>query len=96
MAINNLILEMREEILHIARRHGVGTLRVFGSAARREVTPDSDVDFLIEIERPTTPWFSGGLVTYLEALLGCSVDVVEAEALHEDLRENILQEAAAL
>ena len=96
MAIDDRILEMREEILRIARWHGVGRLRIFGSAVRGEMTTGSDVDFLIEIDGPTTPWLPGGLVADLEALLGCRVDVVEPQALHEDLRERILQEATAL
>ena len=74
MAIDDRILEMREEILRIARWHGVGRLRIFGSAVRGEMTTGSDVDFLIEIDGPTTPWFPGGLVADLEALLGCRVD----------------------
>lgn len=51
---------------------------------------------LFEVEGPTTPWFPGGLVADLEALLNCRVDVVEPEALREDLRERILQEVTAL
>ena len=96
MATYDHIREKREDILRIARRHGVGRMRLFGSTARGMATENSDVDFLIEVEGPTTPWFPGGLVADLEALLNCRVDVVESEALREDLRERILQEATAL
>ena len=86
----------REEILRIAARHGVTHVSVFGSAARGEVRPGSDIDFLVEVSGPTSTWFPGGLVADLEQLLGRPVDVVEPEALREPLRENILREAVPL
>ena len=86
----------REEILRIAQKHGVGKVLVFGSSARGTATPTSDVDFLIEVSGATTPWFPGGLVTELESLLGRRVEVVEPQALREDLRKSILAEARPL
>ena len=86
----------REAILQIARRHGVGRIRVFGSYARGEAGEGSDLDLLIDIEGPTTPWFPGGLVAELEALLGCRVDVVELEALRAEIRVQALAEAVPL
>ena len=86
----------REQILQIARRHGVRRLHLFGSAVRGEVTHASDVDFLIEVEGPTPPWFPGGLVAELEGLLGCRVDVVEPAAIREGLKDVILREAVPL
>jgi hypothetical protein len=91
-----LIRQHRDEILRIAREHGVGSVRVFGSAARGELGPHSDVDFLIEVQGPTPPWFPGGLVVELEALLGRPVDVVEASALRGDLRPTVESEAISL
>jgi len=88
--------ETRRKIREIARRHGVANIRIFGSVARGDATPDSDIDFLIEVTGPTTPWFPGGLVAELEELLGRRVDVVEADAVRESLREQILQEAEPL
>jgi hypothetical protein len=86
----------RTEILQVAARHGVTVVRVFGSAARGELRPDSDIDLLIQVTGQTTPWFPGGLVAELEALLGRRVDVVEAPALRPALREQILHEALPL
>ncbi len=86
----------REQILDIARHHGVGRIHLFGSTARGESAPESDVDFLIEVDGPTPPWFPGGLVVELENLLGCGVDVVEPASIREGLRETILHEAIAL
>ena len=96
MKIDKSIQAQREIILQIARRHGVGQVRVFGSVARGEATENSDLGLLIDVTGPTTPWFPGGLVAELEALLGCRVDVVETNALREELRDRVLREAALL
>ncbi|MBM4034082.1 MAG: nucleotidyltransferase family protein [Planctomycetes bacterium] len=96
MRVGGTLSAKRQEILRIARRHGVGRVRVFGSIARGDATEASDVDLLIEVEGPTPPWFPGGLVADLEALLGRRVDVVEADALREELRATVLEEAVPL
>lgn len=89
-------LAKRQQILEIARRHGVNRIHLFGSVARGQSSAESDVDLLIEVGGPTPPWFPGGLVTELERLFGCRVDVVESSAIREGLRETILREAIAL
>jgi predicted nucleotidyltransferase len=96
MKLDESIQSRREMILQIARRHGVGQVRVFGSVARGETTENSDLDLLIDVTGPTPPWFPGGLVAELEALLGRRVDVVETDALRKELRDRVLQEAAPL
>jgi len=96
MEIEKALKEKRQDILRLALKHGVKAISVFGSAARGEAGPDSDVDFLVEVEGPTPPWFPGGLVADLEELLGRSVDVVEADALREPLRQRVLKEALPL
>jgi predicted nucleotidyltransferase len=76
----------------IVDRFGVRSLSLFGSVARDEARPDSDVDLLVEFEGPTT--FDGhmGLLVYLEDLLGCHVDVVTAKGLKPRLRPLIDQD----
>ena len=96
MAAADILQSRRDDILRIARQHGVGCVRVFGSHARGTPGEASDVDLLIEVDGPTSPWFPGGLVADLEALLGCRVDVVEADALRPDMRERALAEAVPL
>jgi len=91
-----LIARNREEILSIARRHGVGSVKIFGSFARGEARPDSDIDFLIEVTGKPTPWFPGGLLADLEELLGRRVDVVTSNALHPELKEGVLRDAVPL
>ena len=96
MGIEKALADKRDEILSIARNHGVVRVRLFGSVARGDATPDSDVDFLIDVDGPTTPWFPGGLVADLEALLGRHVDVAEPDALDTSVRERVLSEAISL
>jgi len=96
MGVDAVLHEKREEIFRIANRHGVNNIRVFGSAARGESRADSDIDFLIEVGGPTSPWFPGGLVADLEELLGRHVDVVEPDAIKESLRESVLGGAVSL
>lgn len=86
----------REEILRLARRHGVTRVRVFGSMARGDAGPQSDVDLLIDVGAEPSPWFPGGLITDLEELLGRRVQVVTERGLDELLRDRVLQEAVPL
>lgn len=96
MGIEEVLGDKREEILRIAAKHGVTSIRVFGSVARGEAGPDSDVDFLIEAGDEVTPWFPAGFVADLRDLLGRRVDVVETCALRPRLRVQVLEEAVAL
>lgn len=96
MDTDALLRQKRDEILRIAARHGVTRVSVFGSAARGEATDQSDIDFLINVEGPTTSWFPGGLVADLEEALGRRVDVVETDAIRQPLRDRVLREAVPL
>lgn len=86
----------RDEILRIAAKHGARNVRVFGSAARGEAGPESDVDLLVEVGPGRTPFFPGGLVADLEDLLGCRVHVLTEKAVHWYIRERVLKEAVRL
>ena len=93
MKIEELLKNRREQILEIARKHGVYDLRVFGSVARGEADEHSDLDFLVEVGPIHSPWFPAGLVAELEELLGIPVDVVTKDGLHWYIKEKILAEA---
>ncbi len=84
-----LVSAQRDEI---ARRFGVRSLSLFGSVARDEARPDSDVDVLVEFVGPTTFDNHMGLLVFLEDLLGCHVDVVTANGLKPRLRPLIAQD----
>lgn len=90
------IAAKRQEILRIAAKHGVRRVRVFGSVARGEAGPQSDVDFLVDVGPAHSAFFPGGLVADLEELLGRRVDVVEPDGLYPPLKTTILSEAVPL
>jgi hypothetical protein len=96
MSALEVLRAKQSEIESIAAKHGAGNLRVFGSVARGDARENSDVDLLIDIVGPTTPWFPGGLLTDLESALGRRVDIVIARSLHPLLRESVLREAVPL
>ena len=96
MTTLDIIHAKREEILRIGAKHGVRKMRVFGSVARHDESPESDVDFLVEAGPVTTPWFPAGLIVDLEDLLGRRVEVITDKALNPDLRERVIEEAIPL
>ena len=73
--MSTYLLPLREEILRIAAQYRVHSVRVFGSVARGEARPDSDVDFLVEIDPKRTLLDQIALMQSLEELLGRKVDV---------------------
>src|SRR6476660_3501772 len=92
----DLVRAKREQILRLARRHGVTKVRVFGSMARGDAGPRSDVDLLVDVGANTSPWFTGGLVTELEEILGRRVEVITERGLDDLLRDHVLEEAVLL
>ncbi len=91
-----LLTTKREEILRIAARHGATNVRVFGSVARGEAGPESDVDFLVDVGPNRSTFFPAGLLADLEDALGCKVDVLTESSLHWYIRDRVLQEARPL
>jgi len=91
-----LVKARRKEILRLAAKHGAYNVRIFGSVARGEAGPESDVDFLVDVGPVHSAWFPAGFMIDLEELLGCKVDVVTENALHWYIRDRILREAVPL
>jgi Predicted nucleotidyltransferases len=75
------IQHQRDAIHAIAKRHGALTIAVFGSVARGNDHPDSDVDFLVEFAQGASLVNLMNIQDDLERLLGCSVDVLSAGGL---------------
>ncbi len=96
MAIEQALRSKRDEILRLATQHGARNVRLFGSAARGELGPESDIDFLVEMEPGRGLLDLGGLLFDLEILLGHRVDVVTEEGLKHRIRERVLHEAVPL
>lgn len=92
----DLVKSRRDEILSVARRHGVTRVRVFGSMARGDAGPSSDLDLLVDVGPSTSPWFPGGLAAELESMLGLPVQIVTERGLDQLVREHVLKEAVPL
>ena len=89
--MDRLIEEHREEIKQLAALRGASRVRVFGSRARGDAGPDSDVDILVDLEKGRSALALGGLLMDLQDLLGKRVDVVTSAALHPKIREKYSQ-----
>jgi hypothetical protein len=96
MGVDEILKAEREEILRIAARYGAHNVRVFGSVARGEAGPDSDVDFLVEMEKGRSLFDLGGLLMDLQEFLGRRVDVVTERGLRDRIRSRVLREAVSL
>lgn len=96
MDINELLQEKREEILRVAIKHGAYNVRIFGSAARGEAGPESDIDFMVEFEPGRSLLDHAALLLDLRQLLGREVDVVTERGLRPRIRDQVLNEAIPL
>jgi hypothetical protein len=76
-----LVESRRDQVLAIASRHHASRVRLFGSAARGEDGPDSDIDLLVDFDEDSSLFDLLRLSRDLEALLGRPVDVVSVGGL---------------
>jgi len=83
---------IKSKILPILHKHDIKRAGIFGSMATGNVTPDSDVDILVELGTPISLLHFVGIKLELEDALEKKVDLVEYEALKVGLKENILNE----
>lgn len=97
--LRELVEARREEIKEIkeivARHHGV-SVAIFGSVARGDERPDSDIDVLVELASDARPIEILSIGVELEEALGVKVDVGTRTSLRERLRDEVLAEAVPL
>jgi predicted nucleotidyltransferase len=86
----------RHKILELATHHGARHVRVFGSIARGDARPNSDIDLLVEMELGRTLLDLIALEQDLEELLGRPVEILTDGGLSPYLQQRILAEAASL
>jgi hypothetical protein len=96
MDAQTLLKTRRKEILAIAARHGAVNVRVFGSVARGDNRPDSDIDFLVNLEAGRSLLDLARFLRELQSLLGEKVDVVTEAGLRARIKSDVLREARPL
>lgn len=89
----DILKQNRTEILALAASHGASSIRVFGSVARGQEKEDSDVDFLIKMEKGRSLFDMAKLQLDLENLLHKKIDIVSENGIYHRLRDGILSEA---
>ena len=96
MCMLDEIRAKRDEIYAIARAHKAEKLWVFGSCARKEETPESDVDFLVEFGEGSSLLSHVHIMNALRNFLGKKVDVVSTRGIHPYIRNQVLSESVAI
>ncbi len=96
MALRDDIHRQRDTVMRIAARHGASNVRLFGSVARGEERPDSDIDLLIDLDPERGFGDYLGLAEELEALLRRPVDLLLARSLSPFFRPYIEADARPL
>lgn len=96
MTVSNTIKGRREEILDLARKYGAKNIRVFGSMARGEQGPESDLDIIVEMEKGRSLLDIIAIKQDIEEILGRKVDVVTEASISPYIRDAVLKEAVNL
>lgn len=96
MGISGFLRDKRERVLQIAARHGAHHVRVIGSVARGEDNPESDVDFLVDLDSERSLMDHSALMIELEAFLGRKVDVATDRGMRPRIRESVMRDAVPL
>ncbi len=96
MTLDELRRSKRDEILRIAATYGASNVRVFGSLARGENSPSSDVDILVDLDADRSLMDLGGLLMDLQEVLPLPVDVATEDMLRPKARERALIDAVPL
>ncbi len=87
-----IIKEIKEKAIPLMQPYGVTRVALFGSYARGEAGPESDVDILVEFPRGTSLFDLADLQIKLETALGKKIDLVTYNSLHPLLKDRILAE----
>lgn len=93
----NQLHARKDTIAALGQRYGARRIRVFGSVARGEERPESDVDFLVDFDRGYDLFAQRlPLARQLSELLGRPVDLIPEHELNRHMRDSILKEAVDL
>jgi predicted nucleotidyltransferase/DNA-binding XRE family transcriptional regulator len=90
------LTEHRAELVHELERLGAHNVRVFGSVARGDENPQSDIDLLVDLNASAGLFALAQMRSVAETILRATVDVVPADSLKDDAAATILSEARSL
>lgn len=93
MGIPEIIQDRKDQILSLAAKYGASNVRIFGSVANGTADENSDIDFLVDLEKGRSLFDLGGLLMDLQELFNRKVDVVTENGLHWYIKDRILNEA---
>jgi predicted nucleotidyltransferase len=93
MSLFQELEKRRDEIISLGEEFGAGNIRVFGSVAREEEGPDSDIDILVAMKPNSSIFKRIGFQQELEKLLDRKVDVLTYRGLQPYIKDRILNEA---
>jgi predicted nucleotidyltransferase len=96
VTMDTLRREKKGEIIRLAEMRGCRNVRVFGSIVHGANGPDSDVDFLVDLDSGRTIFDLAKFLGDLRDLLGTEIDVVESRSIHPYIRDRVLAEAVGL
>jgi predicted nucleotidyltransferase len=88
--------DLTKLIVPMLSNGGVIEASVFGSFARGEVKPDSDLDLLVRYKAAVSLFDVGGLKFELENLLGIKVDLISRDYLKSRIKKRVLQESVRI
>jgi len=86
----------REDILALAAHHRASNVRVFGSVARGDATPESDIDLLVTFRPGASLFDLSALWQDLQDLLGRDVNVISEGGMRERFRQRIADDVTPL
>jgi predicted nucleotidyltransferase len=92
MKQESVVQILKRKNAELTKQFGVKSLLLFGSVARNEATAASDVDLLVEFNRPVGYFGLFALQDYLEKLLGCPVDLGTPDSLKPYIKDSVMGE----
>ncbi|MDP3643728.1 MAG: nucleotidyltransferase family protein [Bacteroidota bacterium] len=91
MTKTDILSKLRELKPELNKQFAVREIGLFGSFSDNSYSEDSDIDILVELERPIG-WKIFTLEIYLEKVFGRKIDLVTKNALKEQIRDSILKQ----
>ncbi|MBW8330813.1 MAG: nucleotidyltransferase family protein [Prolixibacteraceae bacterium] len=88
---NDILSKLRELKPQLHKEYAVKEIGLFGSFSDNSYTDESDIDLLVELDRPIG-WKFFTLELYLETVFGRKIDLVTKNALKDQLKENVLKQ----